>query len=55
MNKGFVSVVSALAGAVAGVGAVGKIAGDSLSRAHKMSDNHLALFLIMNHLLKLKQ
>ncbi|MDE5938066.1 MAG: hypothetical protein K2H37_03165 [Lachnospiraceae bacterium] len=55
MNKGFISVVSVLAGAVAGVGTVGKIAGDSISRAQKMSDKHLALFLMMNHWVKVKQ
>lgn len=53
MKKGVVSILSMLAGAAAG--AVGKIKGDKLDKAQKMSSKHLALFLMMNQWVKVKQ
>lgn len=55
MKKGIISVLSMLTGAVAGAGAVGKIQGDRLDKAEKMSGKHLALFLMMNQWVKVKQ
>ena len=55
MKKGVVSILSMLAGAAAGAGAVGKIKGDKLDKAQKMSSKHLALFLMMNQWVKVKQ
>ena len=55
MKKGSISILSALTGAALGAGAVGKIQGDMLNRTKKMSDKHLALFLMMNQWVKIKQ
>lgn len=55
MKKSAISVVSVLAGAVAGAGTVGKFQGDKLKRARNMSNKHLALFLMMNQWVKVKQ
>ena len=55
MKKGSISILSALTGAALGAGAVGKIQGDMLNRTKKMSDKHLALFLMMNQWVKVKQ
>lgn len=55
MKKGVISVLSALTGAVIGAGAVGKVTGESIDRAKSMSDKHLALFLMMNQWVKIKQ
>lgn len=55
MKKGIISVLSAITGAVVGAGTVGKMAGRSLEKAEKMSDKHLALFLMMNQWVKVKQ
>lgn len=55
MKKGFVSVLSAVTGAVAGAGAVGKVMLEEKEKAKSMSDKHLALFLMMNQWVKVKQ
>lgn len=59
MKKGTVSVVSALAGAVAGAaagaGAVMKKAGESEGKMRELAEKHLALFLLMNQWVKVKQ
>ncbi|MDE7432748.1 MAG: hypothetical protein K2N34_12660 [Lachnospiraceae bacterium] len=55
MRKTVISVLSAFAGAALGAGIVGKIAGESASKSKKMSDKHLALFLMMNQWVKVKQ
>lgn len=55
MNKGIISILSGLAGTVIGAGTVGEIAGKSLDKARNMSDKHLALFLMMNQWVKIKQ
>lgn len=55
MNKGIISILSGLTGTVIGAGTVGKIAGKSLDKARNMSDKHLALFLMMNQWVKIKQ
>ena len=55
MKKGVVSVLSMLAGGIAGAGVAGKIGRDKTDQMKKMSDKHLALFLMMNQWVKVKQ
>ena len=55
MKKGFISALSALTGAAIGVGAAGKIVAKEARKAKSMSDKHLALFLMMNQWVKVKQ
>lgn len=59
MKKGLTTVLTTLAGAVAGgaigAGAVGKISGEATAKAQNMSAKHLALFKMMNQWVKVKQ
>lgn len=55
MKKGGIAVLSMLTGAVAAAGTMGKIQGNKLAKEQKMSDKHLALFLMMNQWVKVKQ
>lgn len=55
MKKGVISILSLLTGAAAGAGAVGKLQGDKIKKAKEMSGKHLALFLMMNQWVKVKQ
>ncbi len=55
MKKGVISALSALAGAVIGAGVIGKKKDKKTKKAWKMSDKHLALFLMMNQWVKVKQ
>lgn len=55
MKKGMISIVSALTGAVIGAGAAGKAVIREKEKAESMSDKHLALFLMMNQWVKVKQ
>ncbi len=55
MNKGMISVLSALTGAVLGAGIVSKTIKEEKERIKAMSDKHLALFLMMNQWVKAKQ
>lgn len=55
MKKGLLSVLLAAAGAAAGAGVMARAAGRSADEAQAMSDKHLALFLMMNEWVKLKQ
>lgn len=55
MKKGIISALSALAGAAVGAGTVAKTIGDSTQKAQTMSDKHLALFLMMNQWVAVKQ
>lgn len=55
MNKGIISVLSAFAGAAVGAVAVGKATGESIDKAQNQSSKHLALFLMMNQWVKVKQ
>lgn len=55
MRKSAISVLSTITGAAAAAGLVGKIQGEKLKKAQKMSDKHLALFLMMNQWVKVKQ
>lgn len=55
MKKGIISFISGIAGITAGAGVVAKVLGKSLSRTNNLSDKHLALFLMMNQWVKVKQ
>lgn len=55
MKKGVISVLSALAGVAAGAGVVGKAQIEKTNKVQSMSDKHLALFLMMNQWVKVKQ
>jgi len=55
MKKGVISVLSALTGVALGAGVVGKVTGESIDKAKGMSDKHLALFLMMNQWVKVRQ
>ena len=55
MKKGVISALSALSGAVIGAGVIGKKKDKKTKKAWKMSDKHLALFLMMNQWVKVKQ
>lgn len=55
MKKGVVSVLSMLAGGIAGAGAIGKISMEKAGKIQAKSDKHLALFLMMNKWVKVKQ
>lgn len=55
MKKPVISILSMLVGAAAGAGAVGKKTGGKLNQARSMSDKHLALYLMMNQWVKVKQ
>lgn len=55
MNKGVVGVVSLLAGAAGGAIGAGKVTGAKVNEKQKLSDKHLALFLMMNQWVKVKQ
>lgn len=55
MKKAVISVLSALTGAAVGAGVVGKTCTKSNTKIQNMSDKHLALFLLMNQWVKVKQ
>lgn len=59
MKKGIISIISTLIGAAAG-GAAGalatsKVMGEAVAKEQKMSNKHLALFLMMNQWVLVKQ
>lgn len=55
MKKSIISILSALTGAAIGAGTVGKMKDKSIKKSRTMSDKHLALFLMMNQWVKVKQ
>lgn len=55
MKKGVISVLSALAGALAGAGTIGKTEKDKRRKAEKLSGKFSALFHMMNQWVKVKQ
>ena len=55
MKKISTSVVSAIAGAAIGAGAARKISLSKAQKAQSLADKHLALFLMMNQWVKIKQ
>ena len=55
MKKGIISVISTVAGAAVGAGVVLKSMGKANMEGQKMSEKHLALFLMMNQWVAVKQ
>lgn len=55
MKKGMISILSALAGVAAGAGAVGKKEKIKISQIKSLSDKHLALYMMMNDWVRVKQ
>ena len=55
MNKFITSALSAFVGMAAGAFAVGKRTGKEIVRNRNLSEKHLALFLMMNQWVKVKQ
>lgn len=55
MKKGVIGVLSTILGAGIGAAAVGKKMGKKVDDWHSLSDRHLALFLLMNQWVKVKQ
>lgn len=55
MKKGMIATLATLSGAAIGAVAVGKTVAGELEKAKNMSDKHLALFLMMNQWVKVKQ
>lgn len=55
MKKGVNTVLSILAGTALGAGTIGKAVWEKVEKANKMSEKHLALFLMMNQWVKVKQ
>ena len=55
MKKPVISILSTLTGAIIGAGAVGKMSMGKTQGIKAMSDKHLALFLMMNQWVKVKQ
>lgn len=55
MKKGAVGVLSLLAGAVGGAVSVGKVTNEQIRKKQRMSEKHLALYLMMNQWVRVKQ
>lgn len=55
MKKPVLTILSALTGAIIGAGTVGKASKNKLQVAQSYRDKHLALFLMMNQWVKVKQ
>lgn len=55
MKKVVISALSAVIGAAAGAVATGKETQKTVNKTQKMSDKHLALFLMMNRWVEVKQ
>lgn len=55
MGKGTISLISFLSGVAISAGAMGKVAIGETEKAKNMSNKHLALFLMMNQWVKVKQ
>lgn len=55
MKKGVISALSVLTGAAIGAGAMGNVVSKATDKAQAMSDKHLALFMMMNQWVRVKQ
>lgn len=55
MKKGFIAVLSSLAGAAAGAGATAQMAAKRTKQQKEYADKHLALYLLMNQWVRIKQ
>ncbi len=55
MKKGIIGILSAIGGVATGIAVIKKRMGDQIMEKQKLSDKHLALFLMMNQWVKVKQ
>ena len=55
MKKGVIGVLTALAGAAAGVAVTARRMSDQIEEKQKKADKHMTLFLMMNQWVKVKQ
>ncbi|WWR16295.1 hypothetical protein V1224_02235 [Lachnospiraceae bacterium JLR.KK008] len=55
MKKGLISVVSGIAGAATGIGLAGRMMGKQVKRKSEFAEKHLALYLLMNQWVQVKQ
>lgn len=55
MKKGIIGILSAAAGAAAGAVSIGNYTSKELNRQRKMAEKHLALFVMMDHWVEVKQ
>lgn len=55
MKKGIIGMISAIGGAAAGIMAASGVLGSRIKENQEKSDKHLALFLMMNQWVKIKQ
>lgn len=55
MRKGTISALAVVTGGLIGAGIVGKTGAGKVKEIQAVSDKHLALFLTMNHWMKIKQ
>ncbi|MCX4342802.1 MAG: hypothetical protein OSJ53_02790 [Kineothrix sp.] len=55
MKKSIISALTMVAGGIIGASAVGKIRNDKAEKIQEKSNKHLALFLMMNDWVKVKQ
>ena len=55
MKKAILSVISASMGVIAGIGITNRLTEKTIKKNRDMSDKHLALFLMMNEWVKVKQ
>lgn len=55
MKKGLAAALAGMVGAAAGAMVTGKAARKTVNKTQQMSDKHLALFLMMNQWVKVKQ
>lgn len=55
MRKGVISAISTMAGAIAGAGITGRINKKKFDKINDLSEKHLALFLLMNQWVNVKQ
>lgn len=55
MKKGLIGVLSGITGAGVGAGAAGKLMGKKLARQTELAEKHLALYMLMNQWVQVKQ
>ncbi len=55
MKKGIIGMISAIGGAATGITAASRVLGSRIKENQEKSDKHLALFLMMNQWVKIKQ